>query len=59
MPMIAAARIAAAFGYGSLHFIDASAPLTLPLASVGTTRRSGVARDAGQAGGASRCIGCA
>jgi len=57
MPMLAAARTAAAFGCGSLHFIDASAPLTLLLASVGATRRSGVARDADQAGCASRCIG--
>ncbi|MBR8332518.1 hypothetical protein KDW69_12775 [Burkholderia ambifaria] len=46
MPTIAAARTAAAFGYGSLHFIDVSTPLTLLLASVGATRRSEVARDA-------------
>ncbi|WP_175732663.1 hypothetical protein [Burkholderia ambifaria] len=59
MPTIAAARTAAAFGYGSLHFVDALTPLTLLLAAVDATRRSGVARDADQAECASRCIGCA
>ncbi|MFP3502890.1 hypothetical protein [Burkholderia sp. SIMBA_062] len=49
MPMIAAARTAAAFGYGSLHFIDASTPLRLLLASGGAARRGCSARDADQA----------
>jgi len=56
MPMAAAARTAAAFGCGSLHFIDALRPLRLLLASVGVTRRSRVARDADRAGCASRAL---